>query len=128
MSSRERDAIVDEFQSGAGCGLLVASVKAAGTGLTLTRAADVVHFDRWWNPAVEAQATDRVHRIGQTRVVTVTTLTTAGTVEEHIAAMHRRKSALRLDADSSALAALTALSDEGLIEVLRRTRTEGATP
>ncbi|MFW0791558.1 DEAD/DEAH box helicase [Gordonia sp. CPCC 205333] len=119
-----RDSIVDDYQAGKGSGLLIASLKAAGTGLTLTRAADVVHFDRWWNPAVQAQASDRVHRIGQTRTVTITTLTTAGTIEEHIAAMHERKSALALDSDASALTALTSLSDEGLVEVLRRTREE----
>lgn len=124
LTRAERHRIVDDYQAGAGSGVLVASLKAAGTGLTLTRAADVVHFDRWWNPAVEAQATDRVHRIGQDRVVTVTTLTTAGTLEEHIAAMHRRKAALDLDADTSALAELTDLSDERLIEVLRRSREE----
>ncbi|EGD55982.1 DEAD/DEAH box helicase [Gordonia neofelifaecis] len=126
LSRAERDRIVDDYQAGAGCGVLIASLKAAGTGLTLTRAADVVHYDRWWNPAVEAQATDRVHRIGQDRIVTVTTLTTAGTLEEHIAAMHDRKSALDLDADSGALAVLTELSDERLIEVLRRNRAETA--
>ena len=126
LSRDVRNRIVDEYQAGAGSGVLVASLKAAGTGLTLTRAADVVHFDRWWNPAVEAQATDRVHRIGQDRVVTVTTLTTAGTLEEHIAAMHHRKAALDLDADTSALAVLTELSDERLIEVLRRNREESA--
>ncbi|WP_234353710.1 DEAD/DEAH box helicase [Gordonia iterans] len=126
LSLAERDRIVDEYQSGAGCGILVASLKAAGTGLTLTRAADVVHFDRWWNPAVEAQATDRVHRIGQERIVTVTTLTTAGTLEEHIAAMHHRKTALDLDSDTGALALLTELSDERLIEVLRRRREESS--
>ncbi|MBM7367222.1 DEAD/DEAH box helicase [Gordonia hydrophobica] len=124
LSRAERDRIVDDYQSGIGSGVLVASLKAAGTGLTLTRAADVLHFDRWWNPAVEAQATDRVHRIGQDRVVTVTTLTTAGTLEEHIARMHDRKAALDLDSDTSALAALTELSDERLIEVLRRRREE----
>ncbi|MFZ2511841.1 MAG: DEAD/DEAH box helicase [Gordonia sp. (in: high G+C Gram-positive bacteria)] len=122
LSRTQRNRIVDDYQAGAGSGVLVASLKAAGTGLTLTRAADVVHFDRWWNPAVEAQATDRVHRIGQDRIVTVTTLTTAGTVEEHIAAMHHRKAALDLDADTNALALLTELSDERLIHVLRRSR------
>ncbi|GAA3964508.1 DEAD/DEAH box helicase [Gordonia caeni] len=126
LSRSERDRIVDDYQSGRGHGVLVASLKAAGTGLNLTRAADVVHFDRWWNPAVEAQATDRVHRIGQDRIVTVTTLTTAGTLEEHIAAMHHRKSALDLDSDAGALAVLTGLSDERLIEVLRRRREESA--
>lgn len=122
LGRRARDTIVDEYQAGGGSGVLIASLKAAGTGLTLTRAADVIHFDRWWNPAVEAQASDRVHRIGQTRTVTVTTMTTVGTIEEHIAAMHQRKSALTLVSDASALAELTALSDDGLIDMLRRTR------
>ncbi len=126
LSRAERDRIVDDYQGGRGSGVLIASLKAAGTGLTLTRAADVIHFDRWWNPAVESQATDRVHRIGQDRVVTVTTLTSAGTLEEHIAAMHARKSALDLDADAGALAVLTELSDERLLAVLRRSRSESA--
>nr|WP_231632705.1 C-terminal helicase domain-containing protein [Gordonia sp. HS-NH1] len=99
------------------------SLKAGGVGLTLTRACDVIHFDRWWNPAVEAQASDRVHRIGQQRPVTITTLTSATSLEEHIDDLHRRKSALSAHADdSSALAELTGLSDERLIDVLRRNR------
>lgn len=122
LSQAERAAIVTRFQSPDGPPVLVLSLRAAGTGLTLTRAADVIHFDRWWNPAVEAQASDRVHRIGQTRTVTVTTLTSATTVEEHIASMQRRKSALTDLAAGSGIADLAGLDDEQLLEVLRRKR------
>ncbi|EON33004.1 Superfamily II DNA/RNA helicase, SNF2 family protein [Gordonia terrae C-6] len=118
-----RDELVADFQAGRGPGVMVMSLKAGGVGLTLTRACDVIHFDRWWNPAVEAQASDRVHRIGQQRPVTITTLTSATSLEEHIDDLHRRKSALSAHADdSSALAELTGLSDERLIDVLRRNR------
>ena len=64
--------------------MLVASLRAGGTGLNLTAASHVFHFDRWWNPAVEDQASDRAHRIGQTRVVQVHRLVCAGTIEERI--------------------------------------------
>ena len=60
------------------------SLRAGGFGLNLTKATHVIHFDRWWNPAVENQATDRAHRIGQTRTVFVHTLITEGTLEERI--------------------------------------------
>ncbi|MEV0359798.1 DEAD/DEAH box helicase [Nocardia sp. NPDC050697] len=119
-----RAEIVRGFQQPDGPPVLVLSLRAAGTGLTLTRAADVIHVDRWWNPAVEAQATDRVHRIGQTRTVTVTTLTTATTVEEHIARLHDRKAALTDLGDSAGIAALARLDDAGLMEILRRSRGE----
>ncbi|WP_392673806.1 DEAD/DEAH box helicase [Streptomyces sp. LN785] len=122
LNQKQRADIVRQFQADDGPRVLVLSLKAGGTGLTLTRAADVIHFDRWWNPAVEAQASDRVHRIGQTRTVTVTTLTTGTTIEEHIAAMHSRKSALSDIADLSSVAELTRLDDDRLIEVLRRKR------
>jgi non-specific serine/threonine protein kinase len=72
----------------------VLSLKAGGTGLTLTAANHVVHVDRWWNPAVEDQATDRAFRIGQTRDVQVRTLVCAGTLEERIAAVLRDKRGL----------------------------------
>ncbi|MEU2792558.1 DEAD/DEAH box helicase [Streptomyces sp. NPDC007100] len=122
LNQEQRAGIVSSFQADDGPKVLVLSLKAGGTGLTLTRAADVVHFDRWWNPAVEAQASDRVHRIGQTRTVTVTTLTTETTVEEHIAAMHARKSALSDIADMSGVAELARLDDDRLMAILRRKR------
>ncbi|MEV6773522.1 DEAD/DEAH box helicase [Nocardia sp. NPDC051030] len=122
LSQSERSDIVTGFQSPDGPPVLVLSLRAAGTGLTLTRAADVIHYDRWWNPAVEAQASDRVHRIGQTRTVTVTTLTSGTTVEEHIAGMHDRKSALADLTDTAGIATLARLDDDRLMEILRRKR------
>ena len=85
----DRDAMVERFQGPGGPPLFVLSLKAGGTGLTLTAANHVVHVDRWWNPAVEDQATDRAYRIGQTRQVQVRKLVCAGTLEEKIAAMIR---------------------------------------
>ncbi|AYF76916.1 DEAD/DEAH box helicase [Nocardia yunnanensis] len=122
LNPEQRARIVADFQSPDGPPILVLSLRAAGTGLTLTRAADVVHFDRWWNPAVEAQASDRAHRIGQTRTVTVTTLTSGTTLEEHIAGMHDRKSALTDLTDAAGIAELARLDDERLMELLRRKR------
>lgn len=122
LTQEQRNTMVREFQADGGPEVLVLSLKAGGTGLTLTRAADVVHYDRWWNPAVEAQASDRVHRIGQTRKVTITTLTTGTTVEEHIAAMHARKSALSDVTDMSGVAELARMDDDHLIATLRRKR------
>jgi SNF2 family DNA or RNA helicase len=79
-----RDALVERFQAPDGPQLFLVSLKAGGTGLNLTAAAHVIHLDRWWNPAVEDQATDRAHRIGQRRTVQVHKLVSAGTVEERI--------------------------------------------
>ncbi|MGW4438850.1 DEAD/DEAH box helicase [Streptomyces sp. NPDC004596] len=89
----ERETLVRRFQDGA-VPVFLLSLKAAGTGLNLTRAEHVVHYDRWWNPAVEAQATDRAYRIGQTRPVQVHRLIAEGTVEDRIAEMLGRKRAL----------------------------------
>ena len=82
-----RDRMVDAFQDGSGPPLLIISLKAGGTGLNLTAASQVIHYDRWWNPAVEDQATDRAWRIGQTRLVNVHKLVCEGTVEERIGAV-----------------------------------------
>ncbi|MEU1361688.1 DEAD/DEAH box helicase [Micromonospora zamorensis] len=94
LGKAERDAMVQRFQSGDGPPLFVLSLKAGGTGLTLTAANHVVHVDRWWNPAVEDQATDRAFRIGQRRRVQVRKFVCAGTVEEKVAAMIADKRAL----------------------------------
>jgi superfamily II DNA or RNA helicase len=85
VSKKERDRLVAEFQSEDGPPVFVLSLKAGGVGLNLTAATHVIHYDRWWNPAVEDQATDRAHRIGQTRRVQVRRLICAGTLEERIA-------------------------------------------
>ena len=89
-SPAARDAAVKAFQNGAG-DLFLISLKAGGTGLNLTAADYVFHMDPWWNPAVEDQASDRVHRIGQTRPVTVYRLVAEDTLEEKIVALHARK-------------------------------------
>jgi len=86
----QRKAIVGAFQAGVGDAFLI-SLKAGGTGLNLTAADYVIHLDPWWNPAVEDQATDRAHRIGQTKPVTVYRLITRGTLEEKIVVMHKEK-------------------------------------
>jgi superfamily II DNA or RNA helicase len=86
----KRTAAVDAFQSGEGDVFLI-SLKAGGFGLNLTAADYVIHLDPWWNPAVEAQASDRVHRIGQSRPVTVYRLIASGTIEERIVELHKRK-------------------------------------
>jgi superfamily II DNA or RNA helicase len=90
-STRNRKAVVDRFQSESSIPVFLISLKAGGTGLNLTGADTVVHFDPWWNPAVEDQATDRAHRIGQKRVVTSYKLIARGTVEEKILSLQQRK-------------------------------------
>ncbi|MEU5089846.1 DEAD/DEAH box helicase [Streptomyces sp. NPDC021356] len=113
----ERERMVDRFQAGA-TPVLVLSLKAAGTGLNLTRAGHVVHFDRWWNPAVEEQATDRAYRIGQTQPVQVHRLITEGTVEDRIAEMLAAKRALADAVLGSGESALTELSDRELSDLV----------
>jgi superfamily II DNA or RNA helicase len=89
--TRDRQKLVDGFQSPDGPPLFLISLKAGGYGLNLTAADTVIHFDPWWNPAAEAQATDRAHRIGQTRPVTVYRLLTRGTVEEKVVRLQEKK-------------------------------------
>lgn len=93
-STPNRAQVVEKFQRDAGIPVFLISLKAGGVGLNLTGADTVVHFDPWWNPAVEAQATDRAHRIGQKNVVTSYKLITRGTVEEKILNLQNRKRAL----------------------------------
>ncbi|SDW64985.1 Superfamily II DNA or RNA helicase, SNF2 family [Amycolatopsis xylanica] len=113
----KREELVRRFQAGEAPVFLL-SLKAAGTGLNLTRADHVVHFDRWWNPAVEDQATDRAYRIGQTRPVQVHRLIAEGTVEDGIGAMLRGKRALADAVLASGEAALTELTDAELAELV----------
>ncbi|KUM78431.1 DEAD/DEAH box helicase [Streptomyces curacoi] len=113
----DRERMVDRFQSGA-TPVLVLSLKAAGTGLNLTRAGHVVHFDRWWNPAVEEQATDRAYRIGQTQPVQVHRLITEGTIEDRIAEMLESKRALADAILGSGESALTELTDRELSDLV----------
>jgi superfamily II DNA or RNA helicase len=114
----QREAMVDDFQHGRAPVFLL-SLKAAGTGLNLTRADHVIHFDRWWNPAVEDQATDRAHRIGQTRPVQVHKLVTEGTVEERVAALLQDKRDLADAVLHGGEAAFTELTDAELAELVQ---------
>jgi len=116
---RRRQALVQAFQDDEAMPFFVLSLKAGGAGLTLTAASHVVHFDRWWNPAVENQATDRVFRIGQKKNVLVHKLVCRGTVEEKIDALIESKQGL-----SEALLAgtsevnLTGMSDDALLQMV----------
>ncbi|MGW7408920.1 DEAD/DEAH box helicase [Streptomyces sp. NPDC054833] len=112
-----REAMVRRFQDGE-VPVFLLSLKAAGTGLNLTRAEHVVHYDRWWNPAVEAQATDRAYRIGQTRPVQVHRLIAEGTVEDRIAELLGRKRELADAVLGSGEAALTELTDAELADLV----------
>jgi SNF2 family DNA or RNA helicase len=94
LSKKKRDAMVERFQGADGPPVFLLSLKAGGTGLNLTAATHVIHFDRWWNPAVENQATDRAFRIGQKRNVQVRKFVCAGTLEERIDDMIETKRAL----------------------------------
>jgi SNF2 family DNA or RNA helicase len=114
----QREAMVRRFQTAEQPPVFLLSLKAGGTGLNLTRADHVVHVDRWWNPAVEEQATDRAHRIGQTRPVFVHRLITRGTIEERIDALLGRKRELAEAVLGSGEAALTELSDAELRDLV----------
>ncbi|MFC7365775.1 DEAD/DEAH box helicase [Bhargavaea changchunensis] len=112
MPKGRRDSLVEEFQDG-GFPVFILSLKAGGTGLNLTAANHVLHADRWWNPAVENQATDRAYRIGQDRFVHVRKFVTIGTIEEKIDKMISEKAALSADLIQSG-AWITELTDEEL--------------
>ena len=117
---RKRQDLVDRFQREDGPPFFVLSLKAGGTGLNLTAASHVIHFDRWWNPAVENQATDRAFRIGQQRNVLVHRFVTRGTIEEKIDRMIADKRQLADDLlDGEQEVNLTELSDDELIDLVR---------
>jgi SNF2 family DNA or RNA helicase len=117
-SLTRRASMVDRFQDG-GFPVLVVSLKAGGTGLNLTRATHVIHYDRWWNPAVENQASDRVWRIGQDRPVQIHRLISEGTVEDRIAAVLAQKQALADAVIGGGEAWLTELDDAELAALVR---------
>jgi superfamily II DNA or RNA helicase len=102
-ATRNRQALVDRFQTDEESRIFLISLKAGGYGLNLTRASTVVHFDPWWNPAAERQASDRAHRIGQRNNVTVHRLLTQGTVEDRVRSLQQQKSMMadELFAESS---------------------------
>jgi len=111
--TRNRTALVERFQSGA-VPLLLISLKAGGTGLNLTSADTVIHYDPWWNPAAQAQATDRAHRIGQTRPVFVHQLIVAGSVEERMLELQHKKRELAESFIGTADAERAALSENDI--------------
>ena len=118
VTKKKRDAMVEQFQGGEGAPVFLLSLKAGGTGLNLTAATNVVHFDRWWNPAVEDQATDRAFRIGQQRNVQVRKFVCGGTLEERIDAMIEAKRALADRIVGSGEGWITELSTEQLREIV----------
>jgi SNF2 family DNA or RNA helicase len=114
--------MVASFQAG-DFPVFLLSLKAGGTGLNLTSADHVIHVDRWWNPAVEEQATDRAYRIGQTQPVQVHRLITEGTVEDRIDDMLRSKRALADAILGSGETSLTELTDRELSDLVSLRRT-----
>lgn len=117
VDSRERVAMADAFNQGEE-DLFLISLKAGGTGLNLTGADTVIHFDPWWNPAVEDQATDRAHRIGQDKVVNVMKLISLGTIEERIYELQQRKKNLINEVIKPGETFLTQLSEKEIKEIL----------
>ncbi|MYC79653.1 MAG: ATP-dependent helicase, partial [Cenarchaeum sp. SB0661_bin_35] len=115
---RQRDIMVERFGDDDSVQVLVVSLKAGGTGLNLTAANHVFHFDRWWNPAVEDQATDRAFRIGQTRNVQVRKMICAGTFEEKIDQMIEQKKAMAESVVGTGEAWLTEMSNDELHDIL----------
>lgn len=116
-SKQQRDTLINNFQKGE-FPILLLSLKAGGTGLNLTAANHVIHYDRWWNPAVENQATDRAYRIGQTKFVHVHKFITTGTLEEKIDAMLEKKQTLN-DQIIQSDQWLADMSDEDLYDILK---------
>jgi hypothetical protein len=118
VSRAGRERMVADFQDGRGAPLLVVSLKAGGTGLNLTAASQVIHYDRWWNPAVEDQATDRAWRLGQHRTVNVHKLVCQGTVEERIGQVIDEKRAIADAVIGSGEAWLSELSTDELADLV----------
>ncbi|MEV8376625.1 DEAD/DEAH box helicase [Kribbella sp. NPDC056861] len=119
---RKREQLVEQFQAGEAQVFLL-SLKAGGVGLTLTKATHVVHYDRWWNPAVEDQATDRAYRIGQDRPVQVHRLVTENTLEDRISSVIAAKRALADAVVGSGESWLSELSDTELTELVELSTT-----
>ena len=117
VKTKERHRLINDFNEGSG-ELFLISLKAGGTGINLTGADTVIHYDPWWNPAVEDQATDRAYRIGQLKTVQVMKLLTAGSIEEKIFAMQERKKQLIDTVIKPGETILTKLSQSDLEEIL----------
>ncbi len=118
LSNNQREKMVEDFQSSSGAPVMIVSLRAGGFGLNLTAASVVIHMDRWWNPAVEDQATDRAYRIGQSSDVTVYKMVTAGTLEERIQEVLEGKVYLASAVIGSGQKWITELSPEDLRELI----------
>jgi SNF2 family DNA or RNA helicase len=117
---QERGKMVDAFNKGKGYIFLI-SLKAGGTGLNLTGADVVIHYDPWWNPAVEQQASDRAHRIGQKKTVEVIKLIARGTIEEKIYELQEKKRDIIksvMDMDSAEESIISRMSEEEIKDIL----------
>ena len=117
-STTNRQGLIDEFNQGK-TDVALLSLMAAGQGITLTAANNVIHADRWWNPAIEDQATDRVHRIGQERTVYVYHILTEGTLEERIDALLQKKRGMADQIIGAAASGSRHWTREDLLEILR---------
>jgi SNF2 family DNA or RNA helicase len=118
-TSKNRLQIVRDFNENENIPVFLVSLKAGGTGLNITGADTVIHYDMWWNPAVESQATDRVHRIGQKKSVSSYKLITKGTIEEKIVQMQERKKGLVKKIVSCDDEAISKLTWEDVLELLQ---------
>ena len=119
-ASKDRMEQVDKFNRNSSIPVFLISLKAGGAGLNLTGADEVVHFDPWWNPSVEDQATDRAHRIGQKNTVYALRLITANTIEERVLQMQRRKRAIIdqvVGGDEATMAKLTWADVQKLLDI-----------
>ncbi|WP_231686818.1 DEAD/DEAH box helicase [Bacillus sp. JCM 19034] len=121
LSRTKRTEAINTFQKNSQTPFFVLSLKAGGVGLNLTAASHVIHFDRWWNPAVENQATDRAYRIGQTKDVTVHKLITKGTLEERIDRLLTQKQQLANHILAAGEQRITELSNEEIMELIKLT-------
>lgn len=117
LTSNQREEMIAQYQSHRSAPIMVISLRAGGFGINMTEASEMIHYDRWWNPAVEDQATDRIHRIGQTKPVHVHRITTKGTIEDRIAdLLHEKKQLQKAVIDGRPLP-IWELSKEELTEL-----------
>lgn len=119
LNRKNRETIIEDFQNGNHSPVMIISLKAGGTGLNLTAATNVIHYDLWWNPAVENQATDRTYRIGQTKKVIVHRFITIGTFEEKIDEIINAKKELSNLIISAGEKWLTELSNQELKQIFK---------
>jgi SNF2 family DNA or RNA helicase len=119
LPSEKREKLIAEYRKCAPEAIFILSLKTGGLGLNLTEASDVIHYDRWWNPAVENQATDRAHRIGQHRNVHVHKFISVGTLEERIDEMIERKKLLTDQVIGSGDGWVTEMNDDEVFDLIR---------